>query len=185
MSHRKKTLDLRQTWFLWAAMAFVVSMFAFVILPKIDPKARGLAGQAAPDFNLELTYGGQPGDRIRLSNLQGHVVVLDFWASWCQPCKEQMAILKQLSQELSGQDVYVLGIATSDTLADAREFIEAHDASYPMAFDDGNAIAQAYGVTALPTIVVIDRSGRVVEHAARVVGQRELAERVRSTLEGR
>lgn len=181
---QSKTLRPKQAWFLGVVAIAVALMFAFVILPKLDPKAPSLAGQPAPDFGLELLSGGEPGDRVRLADLSGQVVVLDFWASWCKPCEEQAAIMEQLAREFAGQDVYVLGVATSDSREDARAFLASHDVSYPSAFDDGNSVAQAYGVTVLPTVAVVDRTGKVVELQARMVGKRELSELVRATLQG-
>ena len=181
---QSKTLHPKQAWFLGVVAAAVTLMFAFVILPQLDPKKPSLVGRPAPEFGLELLTGGEPGDRVRLSDLSGRVVVLDFWASWCKPCEEQAAIMEQVAKEFAGQDVYVLGVATSDSRDDARGFLAARDVSYPSGFDDRNAVANAYGVTALPTVVVVDRAGRVVEAEARVVSQRELAELIRATLAG-
>jgi cytochrome c biogenesis protein CcmG, thiol:disulfide interchange protein DsbE len=180
---QSKTLHPRQAWFLGVVAAAVALMFAFVILPKIDPKAPTLVGGFAPEFNLELLHGGAPGDRVRLIDLRGQVVVLDFWASWCKPCAEQAAIMEQLSQEFASQDVYVLGVATSDSMDEAKGFIDSHATTYPMAFDEGNAMAQAYGVTVLPTVVVVDAMGQVADLHARIVGKRELAELIRSKLQ--
>ncbi len=181
---QSKTLQPKQAWFLGVVAAAVTLMFAFVILPQLDPKEPSLVGRQAPDFGLELLTGGERGDRVRVSDLKGRVVVLDFWASWCKPCEEQAAIMEQVAQEFAGQDVYVLGVATSDARDDARGFLAAHDVTYPSAFDEGNAVAQAYRVTVLPTVVVVDRAGRVVEAQARVMSRRELTELVRATLEG-
>lgn len=177
-----KTLQPHQAWFLGVVALAVALLFAFVVLPKLDPKAPSLVGRAAPEFGLELLRGGDAGDRVRLRDLRGQVVVLDFWASWCKPCEEQAAIIEQVTKELSGEDVYVLGVATSDTREAARRFLESHASSYASAFDDGNATANTYGVDVLPTVVVIDPMGKVADVHARVVGKRELVELVRSLL---
>jgi cytochrome c biogenesis protein CcmG/thiol:disulfide interchange protein DsbE len=177
-----KALQPHQAWFLAVVALVVALLFAFVVLPKLDPKAPSLVGQAAPGFGLDLLRGGDAGDRVRLEDLRGQVVVLDFWASWCKPCEEQAAILEQVSQEVSGEDVYVLGVATSDSPEAARRFLESHDSSYPSAYDQGNATANAYGVSVLPTLVVIDPMGKVADVHTRVVGKRELVELVRALL---
>lgn len=177
---QSKTLHPRQTWFLWVAALVVTCLFAFVILPRVDPKAPSLIGQTAPEFALDLLHGGEPGDRVRLPDLRGRVVVLDFWASWCKPCEDQAAIMEELAREFAGEDVYVLGVSTSDSIEGARGFIDKHRPSYAMAFDEGNAVARSYGVSVLPTVAVIDPMGKVVELHARVVGKRELFEIVRA-----
>lgn len=174
--NQSKTLHPRQAWFLWVVALAVTLMFAFVILPRIDPKPPSLIGEAAPEFALDLLHGGEPGDRVRLADLRGSVVVLDFWASWCKPCEHQAAIMEELAREFAGKGVYVLGVATSDTPDGARSFIEKHQTSYAMAFDEGNAVSQAYRVSVLPTVAVVDPTGKVVEVHARVVGKRELSE---------
>jgi len=174
--NQSKTLHPRQAWFLWAVALAVTLMFAFVILPRLDPNPPSLIGQTAPEFAMDLLHGGDPGDRVRLADLKGRVVVLDFWASWCKPCADQAAIMEELARAFADRGVYVLGVATSDTPEDAQSFIERHQPSYAMAFDRENAVAQAYRVTVLPTVVVIDPTGKVVEAHARMVGKRELFE---------
>jgi cytochrome c biogenesis protein CcmG, thiol:disulfide interchange protein DsbE len=154
----KKSLELRQTWFLGLTALAVVFMFAFVILPYVDPKPSKLSGQEAADFDLELLVGGAPGDRVRLSDLRGKVVLLDFWASWCLPCKEQSRVLKELAPQLH-DDVYLLGIATTDQDAAAREFLESERPGYPNAFDESGAVGAAFRITQLPTIMALDKNG--------------------------
>lgn len=154
----KKTLELRQTWFLGLTALAVVFMFAFVILPYVDPKPGKLAGSEAVDFDLELLSGGASGDRVRLSDLRGKIVLLDFWASWCLPCREQSRVLQVVFPKLN-DDVYLLGIATTDQEAAARGFLEAEKPSYPNAFDESGAVGAAFNITQLPTIMVLDDKG--------------------------
>jgi cytochrome c biogenesis protein CcmG/thiol:disulfide interchange protein DsbE len=177
-----KTLPLRQTWFLGIVLGAVVLVFAFVILPYVDPKPKSAAGQEAPAFGLELLAGGEPGDRVRLADLRGRVVVLDFFASWCMPCREQAVVIEQVAREFEGKDVYVLGVGTSDDRDALMKFIGETKPSYPAAFDEGNVVANAYGVSALPTLVVVDRAGRILDHQSRVVSKRELTELVDAAL---
>lgn len=173
-----KTLKLRQTWFLGVAAAAVILMFAFVILPYVDPpSSTQVSGQMAPDFDLELISGGSPGDRVRLSDLRGRTVVLDFWASWCAPCRVQSQVLNQAVSKL-GDDVYVLGIATSDQRPPAEEFVESHTLAYSNAFDEGGRVAHALRVTELPTIVIVNPAGEVRTFLAKVVTVEELMDLV-------
>lgn len=173
----KKSLELGQTWFLGLMAAAVVSMFAFVILPYVDQKPAKLSGQEAPDFDLELLSGGAPGDRVRLSDLRGKVVLLDFWASWCQPCKEQSQVLRTMSEQMP-EDVYLLGISTSDQRLAAEAFVASEKLPYSNAFDEGGAVGGALYITQLPTLVVLSRSGVIVAAEARVLSLPEVLELV-------
>ncbi len=174
----KKSLELRQTWFLGLMAALVVLMFAFVILPYVDQKPAKLSGQQAPDFDLELLSGGDSGDRVRLSDLRGQIVVLDFWASWCMPCREQSKVLSAVASEL-GSDVYLLGVATTDQRPSAVAFLEEEKPAYPNAFDEEGALGAALHITQLPTLVVVDASGVVKAAESRVLSADELLDLVR------
>lgn len=171
----KKSLKLGQAWFLGVMALAVISMFAFVILPYVDRKPAQLSGQEAPNFDLELLSGGAPGDRVRLSDLRGQIVVLDFWASWCLPCKEQSRVLSALNSEL-GDDVYLLGISTSDQRPAAEAFLKSENLPYANAFDEGGAVGGALSITQLPTLVVLDKSGVVVAAESRVLAGVEVKE---------
>jgi peroxiredoxin len=155
-------------------------MFAFVILPYVDQKPAKLSGQEAPNFDLELLSGGAPGDRVRLSDLRGKIVVLDFWASWCRPCKEQSQVLSAVSSQLP-KDVYLLGISTSDQRPAAEAFLKAENLPYANAFDEGGEVGGALHITQLPTLVVLDRSGVIVAAESRVLSAAEVTELI-STL---
>ncbi len=178
----KKSLELRQTWFLGLMAAAVVLMFAFVILPYVDPKPAKLSGQEAPDFDLELLSGGGSGDRVRLSDLKGQIVVLDFWASWCMPCRQQSQVLSAVAPQLK-PDVYLLGVATSDQRAAALAFLEEEKSPYPNAFDEEGAVGAALHITELPTVVVLDKNGVIKAAESRVLGAQELVEIIQSVRE--
>jgi cytochrome c biogenesis protein CcmG, thiol:disulfide interchange protein DsbE len=168
----QKTLKLRQTWFLGVMAAAVVLMFAFVILPFVDPPTR-VSGQSAAAFDLELLSGGEPGDRIRLEDLRGRIVILDFWASWCQPCREQAKVLAEVAPKL-GDNVYLLGIATSDTREAAVDYLREEKPPYPNAFDDVGVGLQGYGVETLPTLVIVDTEGQIKVFESRVLSATEI-----------
>lgn len=114
---------------------------------------------AAYDFTLDrLDADGT----LRLSDYRGQVVVLNFWASWCEPCKEEAPQLRRISESYAGEDVQFIGIATDDEWEPAQGFLAEYDIPYPNVFDKGDEIAHRYNVYAIPVTVVIDRDGKII-----------------------
>jgi cytochrome c biogenesis protein CcmG/thiol:disulfide interchange protein DsbE len=114
---------------------------------------------AAPGFTLERM------DRegtISLASLRGKAVVLNFWASWCEPCKEESEILESAWQEYRERDVVFIGIDARDALSEAREFAERYKLSYPLAYDGPGETVGRYGVTGFPETWFVSRDGRLV-----------------------
>jgi thiol-disulfide isomerase/thioredoxin len=167
-----RTLSARQAWFLGVAALAVVLTFAFVILPYVDPKPARLSGPALADFELDV-LGPEAGARVRLSELRGKPVVLDFWASWCAPCREQSKALSAFARAQADQ-VHVLGISTGDERSAAGRFVLEHAPAYVNVFDESGAVARSIDVRVLPTLVVLDASGAVRSVASRTFSEGEL-----------
>ncbi len=113
------------------------------------------SGQPAADFELRI-FGG---DVLRMSDLKGKVVVLNFWASWCPPCRAEMPNFEEMWREMRDDDVVFVGVAVSDSPEDARAFAEATGVTYPIGVDASGVIARDYRVVSLPTTFLIDREG--------------------------
>lgn len=143
-------------------MAAVTALVLLIVLATavavLSPSAGLRIGQPAPDFTLE-SFDGQ---RLRLADLSGSVVVLNFWASWCVTCAEEAPLLEQLWQNYRQRGVLVIGVDYMDTPAAARAYLERHGITYPNGPDRGGRIARLYRVTGVPETLVIDRQGRVV-----------------------
>ena len=123
---------------------------------NIQPRATRETGKAI-DFEIE-TFDGET---IRLSDFEGKVVVLNFWASWCPPCRWEMPFFERMSQEYEDQDVVFIGVAISDTLENVRAFAEGVGVTYPNGLDETGEIARNYSVVSLPTTFFIGRDGNV------------------------
>jgi peroxiredoxin len=114
------------------------------------------SGQA-PGFTLDSLDGGT----ITLGDLEGQVVVLDFWAVWCRPCVEAMSHLQQLHERYADQGVVVLAINVEEDRHEVAEFVADHGYTLTVLFDSNGRIADAYGVVGIPHTVVVDREGEV------------------------
>jgi thiol-disulfide isomerase/thioredoxin len=172
----KRTFDPKQGWVFLALLVGASLFFGLVVLPYADPRAKGqldAAGVRAPDFSLPVLQGGTPGARVRLSDLRGRVVLLDFWASWCGPCRAQMPALARVAARTDESDTIVLGINTADTPQDALQLLSELKISYTILQDAGE-VARGYGATTLPTLVLIDREGKIVVRESTVMQEAQL-----------
>ena len=109
----------------------------------------------APDFSIELFDDSQ----IRLSDLKGTIVVLDFWSSWCSPCRKEAEVLSDVYLEYRDKGVEFIGISIWDRKEDALKHIDEFDIEYPSGPDAKGDILVDYGVTGIPEKVFIDRNG--------------------------
>ncbi|HET7541941.1 MAG TPA: TlpA disulfide reductase family protein [Polyangiaceae bacterium] len=116
-----------------------------------------LLGAAAPEFELESPNGKQ---KVSLSAQAGKVVVVDFWATWCAPCKESFPAYQRLAQKF-GKQLTVIGVSVDEDPAGIPEFAKETGAKFPLAWDDGQSTSKSYRPPTMPTSFVIDRSGIV------------------------
>ena len=130
------------------------------VTPEPDRRPGGsLLGQPAGDFALtDLSRRS-----FRLAGLRGKVVMLNFWATWCGPCRQEMPRLEALHRELSARGLVLLGV-NGESEQSARNFVEGNGYTFPTLVDSGNHVAGQFRVTAIPTAVVIDREGRVASY---------------------
>jgi cytochrome c biogenesis protein CcmG, thiol:disulfide interchange protein DsbE len=143
------------------AVALVAGLLALLIW-KVAQGSQNEAkiGKLAPDFTLGRL--DRPGS-LQLSSLRGKVVVLNFWASWCQPCKLEAPDLAASAKKWSGR-VVVLGVDVNDPSGDARGFMRKYGITYPIVHDNKNVTSPKYGLTGLPETFFLDRRGRIVSH---------------------
>lgn len=112
------------------------------------------------------------GKSLSLSSYEGEVVLLNFWASWCPPCRDEVSVLQKIQQKTSDQGVAIVGVDMMDSKANAKAFARTHDIDYPSIYDQPGAVALQFRGTmppqAVPTTIIIDRQGRI---AGRILGE--------------
>jgi cytochrome c biogenesis protein CcmG, thiol:disulfide interchange protein DsbE len=169
------------------AIGLVALLFILLAWSLLHDEGGNLAKQAnqgdrpaAPDFTLErLDEDGE----LDLSGYRGKAVVLNVWASWCVPCKEEAPYLEQVWRAHRDRDVVVVGLDAKDFRADARRFAKRFGLTFPLVYDGPGDTLGGYGVTGFPETFVIDREGRVVQAFAGAVNGKEERERLRSAIE--
>jgi len=121
------------------------------------PAAQASAPAAAADFTLPARDGGT----VRLSELRGQVVMINFWATWCGPCRQEMPLLQQLYGKYEPLGFTLLGVNVEPDSASAQEWLKKVSVSFPILFDRDNKVSAQFGVEAMPSTVLIDREGNV------------------------
>jgi len=132
-------------------------------------------GGTAPDFALP----GLDGGRVSLSAYAGVPVIVNFWASWCNPCRKEFPLLQAARRAYADAGLEVIGVSYEDIASDARAFAEAQDANWPLARDPGGALAAAYGVRAIPQTFFIDADGTIVSRVFGITSARDLEAEIR------
>lgn len=169
----------------FAALRLVVVVFAFLIAVAYVPRLFGsgcgrMTGKDAPEFSANLVLNGEAGkERMALSELRGKVVVLDFWATWCGPCRAEAPIMNALYQRHKSEGVVVVGVNTDDEAGNASKYAKEKGLTFPIAYDADRSAARAYNVTSLPTLVVISKTGKVVAFRSGVTSDSELEELIK------
>ena len=111
----------------------------------------------APDFTLKSLTGSN----LRLEEYRGQVVLINFWASWCGPCRQEMPILDRLHQRYEDTGFAVLGVNVEGKVAPAKEIVDKTNVTFPVLIDEGQAVSELYDLEAMPSTVVVDRDGVV------------------------
>lgn len=121
---------------------------------------RATTGSRAPDFEL-TTFDGKT---FRMSQQRGRPVLVNFWASWCRPCRKEFPLFGEVYERYRARGLVIAGVAYRDITADARRFARAENATWTLMSDSSDlGVARAYGVRAIPQTFFVDRDGRIVE----------------------
>lgn len=134
----------------WGGAALLVGSLIFAVVMRLQT--------AVPqDFSLPSLDGGT----IHLADTRGKTVILNFWASWCVPCTEEMPEIEAFYKAHSGGDVVVIGVNVGETAGVAGAFAHQVGATFPIALDQDTAVATRYGMRGLPMTIIIDRLGLI------------------------
>ena len=151
-----------------------------------NEEAKGVAAAAAaderpqaPDFELPRLDGGGP---LSLSSLRGQVVVLNFWASWCAPCREEAPVLEEAWRRHRDRGVVFVGVDSRDLSSDGREFVAEYGITYPNVHDGEGSTAGRFGVPALPETMFVARDGRITGYIAGPVDAASLEREIEEAL---
>lgn len=131
----------------------------FTVFTVTSVASSGLTGQPAPDFVLKSASG----ENLRLSEYRGDVVMINFWATWCGPCRQEMPLLDELFTRYRRVGFNLLGINIDDDSRRAMKMIKDLGVSFPVLFDETKAVSKLYAVEAMPVTILVDREG-IVRH---------------------
>lgn len=164
----------------WKKAAFLIA--TILLSASLGGALSGCNPPAGPeDFEATIRAGEGLGDRVRLEALRGHVVVLDFWAHWCEPCFESAPAMNRLHERFGNRGVAFYGVNTEANLS-PRRLIEEHarlGAVFPTFHDQDGTLGKLYQVSSLPTLIILDRNGRISSRHYGLVNE----QRVESAIE--
>lgn len=140
---------------------FIILTFILLAAQKpISPwEIDGLTGKKAPEFTLKDVNGRN----VSIASLRGQVVLINFWATWCPPCRAEMPSMNRLYREYKGKGLEILAISTDNSASKVKDYISKNSLAFQVLMDDNIKVARQYKVFSLPTTFLIDRNGIIVD----------------------
>ena len=160
-------------------IAFIISLG--LLLGCSHREQMGLApGNNPPQFELKNLNG----EVASLASFKGKTVLLNFWASWCGPCRQEMPLLDAMSQRYSAAGFVLLGIDVEEDNTDAKKIVKDLKISYPILFDTENKVSKLYSVETMPTTVMVDKKGKIrfINHGYKAGDENKYRDQIRELI---
>ena len=159
-----------------AALALLASCALLAPSQSIE----AVAAAPAPDFKLPLRGGTE----LKLSQLRGQVVMLNFWASWCGPCRQEMPLLESIQKKYKTLGFTMVGVNVEPDSAEAEKFLKQTPVSFPVAYDRNSDVSKLFQVKGMPSTVIVDRKGntRMIHQGYRPGDENAYLDQIRSLL---
>jgi Peroxiredoxin len=149
-SRKRKAMNKKRLFIIAFIAVFTMSLVSVVAYAKIK-------ADNAPDFVLKSANG----KNVRLSELKGRIVMLNFWATWCGPCAKEIPHLNELHESFDPYDFELLGINLDEDQSKAIHLANKLDVNFPVLFDSAKEVSKSFDIKAMPTTIIIDRAGKI------------------------
>jgi len=160
---------------------FILTIFVLFLVAGPLFSQNGLIGKPAPDF----TVTSLDGKTISLDSLKGKVIILNFWATWCPPCRAEIPEFIRFYRDFEKKGVAIIGLSINDRNTALQEFNQTNRINYPVANDKGSRVARLYGgIRSIPTTFVIDHKGIIRDMRVGGINRQELLKMVEPYLSG-
>jgi thiol-disulfide isomerase/thioredoxin len=152
MKHRIAAKSLTRT-----SVAALVAAVATALLIAVPASNAASGSGPAPQFTLD----SRAGSKISLAQYKGQVVMLNFWASWCGPCRQEMPLLENIYKKYNKMGFTLIGVNVEPDSKAAEGFLQQTPVSFPVIYDKDSTVSKAYDVSGMPSTVIIDRKGNI------------------------
>jgi len=152
----------------------------FLVAVLLTATAAWAANDVAPDFSLP----DKSGSMVSLQDFDGQVVLINFWASWCGPCREEMPLLEALHKRYESLGFTMVGVNVEEDSAAAEKFLQGTSVSFPILFDRANSVSKLYDVIAMPSSVIVGRDGtvRYIHHGYEPGNENDYQDQIRQLI---